>query len=425
MTLRAGRVVEAWSPLLLAAAIPGALGLLLARRQGIPLTRALGVVGLALLATFAIAAWRERRGTGSLRDALACLDARLSLHNRLVCAEAGVGDWPPAPLRAPRVVQWNLTRAVTPAAFAAALLLAAATVPVQRVLASSPTTPPPALAEAQALLQELSDEKLADEAALREWQQRLDEVKARPSREWYEQDTLEAADTLRDRLDSDIRELARDLDNAAASLDPGADQTSQADAAAGGNSAGGGPSTPGQKGAGQKNATAQALQDLDASALKGPRELRDALRQANAKGLRTLTPQEAKTLRDKLRQAAGACRMATGPCPPGARDCIQSVGRDGRGSGAATRGPGTAPLTIGPDPTTAEPGRTEGLSSRDLREAVPADLVGMDWGAPSVEAPRTDANAPGGRAAPGQGGEAVWRQVFSPEERRVLGRYFR
>jgi hypothetical protein len=403
LTLRAGRLVQSASPLLLAVAIPGALLLLLARRQGVPLTRALGVVAASLLITLAVTVWRQRREAPTRSHALACLDARLSLHNRLVSAAAGVGGWPPVPRQEPRVVRWNLTRAATPGLFAAALLCAAAAVPVKRARAASPAAPPPALAEAQSLLQELAEEKLADDKALREWQQRLDEMKARPSHEWYEHDTLEAADTLHERLDSDIRELARDLDNAAASLD-----------------------SPGAQGAGQKPAATKALQDLESSALKAPRELRDALRQAGAQGAHTLTPQEMRSLREKLSKTAGACRMVTGPCPPGSPDCILSVGRDGKPSpgGAPSRGPGTAALTIGPDPTAAQPGRREGVSSRDLREAVPGDLVGMDWGAPVTEDSKS-ALAPGGRAAAGQGGEAVWRQVFSPEERRVLGRYFK
>jgi hypothetical protein len=402
LTLRAGRILEAWSPLLLAVAIPAALFLLLARRQGVPAARALLVALGAVLATLAVTLWRQRRRAPALPDALACLDARLGLHNRLVSAWAGVGSWPPAPARRPRILQWNLTRAATPILFAAGLLWSAAAVPVKRALAASPA-PPPALVEAQALLQELAEEKLADEGALREWQERLDEVKARPSHEWYEHDTLEAADTLHDRLDSDIRELARDLENAAASLDPGEAATGDPQAKAGGNSAGSGPSTPGAKATDPKTAAAQALQTLDGSSLKASRELRDALRQASALGARTLSPQEMKSLRDKLSQTAGACRRA---------------------SGGISRGPGTAALTIGPDPTSVRPGLTEGVSSRDLREAVPGDLMGMDWGAPVSEGSRS-ATAPGGRAAAGQGGEAVWRQVFSPEERRVLGRYFR
>jgi len=143
--------------------------------------------------------------------------------------------------------------------------------------------------------------------------------------------------------------------------------------------------------------------------------------QAAARGTR-LSALDASTLARTLRENAGFCRATLRECRPGDADCWQVAARSGKGG--VTRGPGPAPLTLDAQPTTAQPKRTEGVSNQDLSRAALGDVVGTSLGTHGATE-RAHGLSAGGAAATGSGGQAVGNSQLTPEERRILARYFR
>ena len=70
------------------------------------------------------------------------------------------------------------------------------------------------------------------------------------------------------------------------------------------------------------------------------------------------------------------------------------------------------------------PARLEGVSNDDFRNAALGDLVGTSTARPET-AKRLSGSLAGGAVSVGAGGEAVGRNALTPEERRLLERYFK
>jgi hypothetical protein len=242
-------------------------------------------------------------------------------------------------------------------------------------------------------LKTLEVNPVTEPGSLRDFNERLAELKTGPDEHWYDESRLEAGETLRDELRTEIRGLATDLDAAASAIE--------------GHSLRGGGGLEG------------ALRGLESRALALHPDLLKRLKDA-MRGGRAL---DSSSLARQLREGAGFCRATLRECREGDRNCIAVAQRGAVGRGGAERGPGTAPLTLDPEAEVREPGRLEGVSSDDLRQAALGDLVGT-----SQAAPRADRRAPigtaGGRAAAATGGQPVGRSILTPEERRVLDRYF-
>jgi hypothetical protein len=224
-------------------------------------------------------------------------------------------------------------------------------------------------------------------------------LRALPSRDWYSESGLEAADSLRDQLRSDVRSLASDLETAADALE----------------GAGGGNAED------QKRIDA-AAQGLSSRSVRLRHDLLQKLRDAAKAGGR-LKPMEADGLARSLRENAGFCRLSLRECREGDESCLR-VARRGAGRGGIERGPGPAPLTLDPEGTKLEASRMEGVSNPDLRQAALGDVVQTTIGRHRIAAGGRDVTA-GGSAAVGAGGDAVSRSTLTPEERRILARYFK
>jgi len=396
-----------WWPVALAISLAGSLALVLSRRLEVPLTRFF-VVFAAVQVVAGLVVWlRARRRFFRDGDALVHLDTALALDCRLVAAHAGAGDYP-TPSERVVPLRWRWPLLVAPVALAVLAIAVAANVPIARSASQHVTAePPPEWQEMETWLEMVEETKLAEPEALQTWEERLASLREQPRDEWYDHGSLEASDTLRDDLAGALRSLATGLESA------------EGDLAA--------LSAP-TEGTGIAAATGQRMENALSIAARGglplSRELAEKLRESGLAGARALSPEELARLRRRLREGAEQCRSALVECPAGHRLC---PGRDcRRGSGAIARGPGPAPLTLMFERSYAGSEGLEAVNNPNVGDAAIGDLVGVERGQHVVDEGSYAGVARGGQAgAEGRGGEAVWRNPVTPEEREVLERYFK
>jgi hypothetical protein len=400
-----GSWLHAWLPWQAGLTVAAGLLLLAVRRSGgsPPPLFVWSAWIVSTIAAGTIAYLRTRARFDSPRDALVRIEARLRLHNRLSAAAAGVGEWPaphsPEALR-PR---WRAARIGPALVVPLGLLAAAALVQI------SPATEPPAEPAAplswqrvEEWLAELEEQELVSEDSAETWHRRLDELRSGPPESWYDHAALEAGDALRTQLGGAIAELSGGLESAARGVaDIDAD----------------GPGAP------VSEALLETLGRLESAELALDPELAATLRRASDRDLRELTSADMDALERRLDEGAAACRSLLGRCPPGSSHCI-AVPRPGQGS--PRRGPGPAPLSWvdaaadGVEPT------LEGVSgSGDASRAALGELISTSRGAHVVEDGDFEGSVPSGSAPSGTGGDAVWRDALTPQEREILRRYFR
>jgi hypothetical protein len=291
-----------------------------------------------------------------------------------------------------------------PIAFALALLAAAALVRIARpdVAVAARPEAPLAWRETEEWIASLKETKVAQEDSVKPFEERLDELRSQPERRWYSESGLEASESLRDELRSEIRSLATDLDAAAGALE-GADGSS------------------GAQGIDHRRLQG-ATSGLASRALQVDPNLLQKLRQAAGDGKR-ISAADASALARKLREGAGFCRSSLRECREGDPNCFR-VAKRGGGRGGIDRGAGPAPLTLDEaDRSSVGPGRMEGVSNEDLRQAALGDVVETTSGRHQVT-PRERGVTAGGAAGRGRGGYAVGHAALTPEERRILARYF-
>jgi hypothetical protein len=90
------------------------------------------------------------------------------------------------------------------------------------------------------------------------------------------------------------------------------------------------------------------------------------------------------------------------------------------------RGPGTLPVTLDAEATELGTTRVEKLGNEDMSHAALGDRLGTTRGTHDVDRSAfTGPRAAGAIGSTGAGGEAVWRSQLTPEEQRVVERYFK
>jgi hypothetical protein len=393
------------TPVLVALGLAGAAALLIGRRLGVAAPRTFSALAVAALLTLAWAAWRCRRDRFTLADALCRLDMQLALHNRLTCAAQGIGPWPPLPQRLDDRLRFRPWRVAPPLAFAAVLLAVAWLLPVaaRSEAPPAPTEAPLAWSQVEAHLQGLEEQGLADQGALERWRERLAQLEKQPQADWYGHGSLEAGDALQRQLEESMRDLARGLDRASDALD----EVEQA-----------GDDASRQQAGARLGAAARSL---ESGGLSLDRRLLDRMKDVDPQ---RLTPEQLEGLRQRAREGAGFCRLRLRECQPGDTDCVGGRRGPATGRGGVDRGPGHPPLALG-ERNDLHTTRSETASSPDLDRAAPGEVVGITRGTHRVDPARPAVVEGGVISGPGHGGEAVWRTPLSPEERRVLERYFK
>jgi len=369
-------------------------------------------------------AWRRGRARRyAAADARVLLESVLRLDTRLSAAHDGVAPWPAPHRELPPVVRWRSLAAPGWMLGGLALLALGAWAPLagSRPDERPPVEKPPALAQTEAMLQELSRLEVADPASLEQLEAQTRELAARPTEEQYTHSALEAADTLRDQAMAAIQTLARGYDGAAAALG------AREEAAAG----------TGPEGSAGGGRLAAALDGLRSGRLAGHPELLKSLAAAQT-GRSGMSREQLQQLQSRLNQAGAQARGVAGAAGAGARMAQPGEGTGegeggadkegkGPGRGGVNRGRGDAPLTMTLDPSARQEGRIEGVAGDDFSRASLGDLTGTErGGAHEVDPNRAHGSGAAGTVAgPARGGDAVWVDRLSPGDRAVLREFFK
>jgi hypothetical protein len=369
-----------------------------------------GMLGAAALLAVALA----RRKFFTREAALVRLDAVLLLHNRLSSAAAGVGEWPNPAEPIEDGFRWNQRRIVFPIALGALAVCGAAWLPIQpdaggvhRIEA------PPAWTELEAWADRLAESALVEQPAIEKLREEIAALRQQPQDEWYSHSSLEAGDTLREETEQALRALSRELSTSAAALSTLESLGEKANAE-------------------QLKAFGELLNKAKAGLQSGTLplnpELAKKLESLNAATVRQLTPEQIAALRKQLEKGAGVCKQCLGGDGTDSEmETLVEAIRDARAAaGGKGGGGGPAPLPLKDNPTELGSNKTETISNKDLTDASPGEVLGTSAGSHEVDpATFSGPTAGGSIAAPGAGGEAVWRDVLTPAERAVLQRFYK
>jgi len=206
------------APALVGVNLAGAGTLLLFRQQRWPLLPCAFLLAGAWLAAAVWAWWRARARFYAVPEGLLRLETHLGWHNVLSAAAAGGVRWPNFPEEALKPVQWQWGPSARPLLASLAFLLAGLFVPVGAP--PKPYLPPPAqlpiaVQQVQTWTETLKEQKLVEPAMLETWDQRLQQLKKKPAQEWYGQEGLEAAESLRNQMSQEIDTTGKSLKKAA------------------------------------------------------------------------------------------------------------------------------------------------------------------------------------------------------------------
>lgn len=412
--------------------------------------------GVALCVCALICLGLAKKYFFSTGDGFVQLEAVMRLHNRLSAACAGVGSWP-SPVEVHHGLRWRLGTMVWPVLLSLVMLGMAAWVPMphEQTTIEKPTHKPVAWEQMASALEIIEQSSLVQEQAVDLLKAQLEQLQDQPAEHWYEHSSLEAGAALRRHMENALEKLENDLRQMDAVLSELA-QT-------------------------QPDSGTQALQDLGeqfGKALDGlelgrlplNEQLRDSLRHLDRQNLKGLSQDELAQLKAQLRDGAaivkqakrsgrqhprGAARQGEQPVDgwdessdqclfgqgdsagcgysaeagsnsPFANNSAQSTQGNTPGQGGITRGPGTAPLELEPRPGFGGLDRLEVVRSADAPDEDDQPTIGYSKEKPDVDRSRPHTMTPGGAAqAQGEGGAAVWKHTFTPEERDVLQRFFK
>jgi len=277
-----------------------------------------------------------------------------------------------------------------------------------------PTEHPAAWQEMDQWLKGLEQQELAKPEAVESWEERLNRLRKQPESAWYGHGSLEAGDTLHQQLEVGLRSMSSDLDDAAEAV--------EMMESVGGKS----HDTSSEGGDGQLD---RAMQRLEAGTVPLHPQLLSKLKAAAAKSGRPLSMAELQKLQRRLREGAGFCRLQIRECKAGHKDCTggRCLARGGKraGRGGVSRGRGDAPMSLADEASRTDSKVLEGVANEDLQHSTLGDTIGMSRTGHQVDRRGTISMSGGQVSSAPTGGETVWRDALTPEEQRVLQRYFK
>ena len=173
----------------------------------------------------------------------------------------------------------------------------------------------------------------------------------------------------------------------------------------------------------------------------GEQRLTGKLGSFDPSSLKSLNQQQLQSLQQRLANGSKICNSCTSPSVQpgngtGTGDGHRSGnenknggnGNDKTGQGASGHpgGGGTAPMGLDADSENLHAKRLEGASNDDLNRALPGQVLAVTKSKPDAKnTPSTGAAAGGAISSAGAGGDAVWRESLTPDERQVLQKYFK
>lgn len=390
-----------------------------------------GWIAAVLLPALALGAWSmARRRFVDARAGLVRLEDRLSLHNGLSAAAAGQGPWPELPGGDWRhaAFRWNAFRAGFPSIAALALLALAWWVPLpaRGPSVAAPKVEPGAWEQMEDWLETLQEEDLIAEEKIEQIESKIEELRERPEDEWFSHSSLEATDTLRESLATELQEIANELaklERAMNSLQSFGGEMSDA---------------------AREQLVREYEEALEALQNSGMGVNEELLRQLGGidpskLGKETtgnLTAEQMKQLQQQLGQAGGALGSMEGlpglggemmAGQPGLGEGFGEGFGEGQlpGQGGVTRGRGDAPLQFGEKESNLGTANLEQIKNEDLSRATLGEVLGLGETEREIDESATGPASAGSIRGAGKGGDAVSRQSLLPGEQAVLKRYFK
>lgn len=414
-------------PLLVAAGVIGFAVIFVLRSRGMELGWSQVWPWVAsVFAALMLTGWLlARRQFISSSQALVRLESELQLHNALTTAAASRGVWPELVAKVDDGWRWRWRAVGGPfISFTASLALAVWLPVAQDVEAKGPTVEPQAWAQMEDWLEKLKEDKIVTEEEKVEQLAKIAELRNQPPEKWFSHESLNAGDTLKEQLQRDIKQMAQNLSTAERSLNALKNYADQLSVEA--------------KEQLLKDFD-QALADMKSSALELDPELLKSIAALDPKNLKGLTQEQMKQLGESMKKKAGSCNgMCKNPGFLGdgegeddeLADLLKKQGQgqgdgEGPGNGGITRGPGTAPLTLSDEENNFGTNKNEAVSNTDLSRAQVGDMLALQNGRHDVDKSAKGPQAAGVVQNSGQGGEQVWRESLTPEEKAVLKRVFR
>lgn len=363
--------------------------------------------GLLLLGGL-FASWRLRSQWFSRQDALVRIEARMGLKNRLSSAAAGIGEFP-AQSNVDTGWHWRWSRLLALPTASLFLLFVGTKLPLSSNAETTlPLEAPPALTQTEAWVEELAQEKLVEEKSLEALRKELAALRNLPPEEWYRQAGLEASDHLREQTAHGIRELMKHLQTSNTVLEA---LQKMGDSLS--------PEAMEQL----TTSWQEAMQGLAMGNLPLDPDTLKKLKSIDLKNMRKMSREDMAALQKRLQEGLGTCQSAGGVNLRKDGDLLARLQKGG--NGGVNRGPGSVPLALSSHKTDLQTRNLEGLKSKDFSRALPGEVEGISKGEHEIDAAQFGAPTAAGQiATPGSGGDAVWRDSFTPEERHLLQRFF-
>lgn len=427
--VNAARILEELGPWLAGLGAAGfAVILMLRIRSGGPPPRI--VLAWLLVPAFlmsCLAMLRVRRRLVGISASMVRLEARHRLHNALTMAGLGLAPWPEIPTVVQDGLAWRWVRAAGPLAICLLCLGAAFLLPVsQEPVVARPEMQPQSWSQIQEWLKKLKEESIASPQALAEQFSKVDELRSQPDERWFSHESLHASDTLKEQLRREIGALGGRMADAERSL--GALQE-HGDAMS-------------EEGREQLlKEFSESMEAMKSGALPLHPDLLQELSQIDPKNLKGMSQEQLNQLRESLKNKSAACEGMGGEfgrekgffgdgqgddeAGRGSRDRM-ATGPDGEGAGegGVSRGPGVAPLTLSEDENAFGTSRNEGVQGRDYSRSQLGSVLDIQEGRHQVDKSAVTPAAAGEVKSEGRGGEQVWRETLTPEEKAVLRRVF-
>ena len=411
---------------------------LLRREMGGPArwSTALLLFGIALAAGMAYLRARKHFCTSS--QGLLRLETVLKLHNRLSAAEAGVVPWPAPPEEIDDGYVGN-ARMAWPVLAGVACLLAAHLVPVNHLkigFNTDPISEPPEFAQVQSWINALKEENIIEPEKLAEMQTALDKLRDQPAQDWYKQSDLEAANSLKELMAHSMNSLSKDLDAASQAV-----HSMQQKAEDGPESANGQRSLQPMQ-----DDLRKAMENLASGTLPLNKEMLGQLSGAEIAGEKTLNAEQLKDLNDRLKKGALAAKTAAKSNGGMSDEMLAAMeeagygeaggkgtrkGKGGRhvsmpGAGGEGGGEETAPLELQARDKNTGAGPLTAVKNDDMSRSAVGESLKVSSSEHDVNpADYKGTQSAGAAQAQGNGGEAVWRSTYDPQEADTLQRFFK
>lgn len=372
----------------------------------------LGAIACLLLA---------RKRFCSRRDALVRLDSTLKLNNRLTSAADGVGDWPQEASATPDGLRWRWGRVLAPPLASFSALFFAAIVPITPEKANDMhhKEEPLAWTHVEAQLETLKKQDIVNQESILTLEQQVEQLRKQSPEDWYSHSSLEASDNLQAKANEAIRALKRDMESVSNTLDTvqqNGEMMTDADL---------------QKLGAQFQ---QPLQGLELGTLPLNKELLSKLKDIDPSELRNLSKEQLDKLRDSLKKGIAGCKACLNPGEADDPDAeliglAEGSGTDKTDASLAAGGiwgGGPAPLGTKPDETNLKTNTNTQIASDDLSHAASGDTLGVSKGQHQVDPSKYSGPASAGAIqSTGAGGEAVWKNDLTPQEREILEKFYK